>query len=142
MCNNCDCEIRTIASEVSDGNLYLLLKKRIFQNGERFGLIICNNIPRITGANDYPVRISVGIGPDAATYPLLTTDGATVFAYQLKTRCKFPVTVSTTSGAFLVNPKHLCYTSSILPVTAPAAATASTFSTSSTKKSKEAVDNA
>lgn len=112
-CNNI-CNIKTVAVELADDILYLLLKRRIFENGERFGLIICSNVPCIAG--DAPVRISVGIGPEALSYPMLTTNGQQVLAYQLPKRCRIPVTVSTTDGAFLVNPRYLCHTNSILPV--------------------------
>lgn len=109
------CNIKTIASDIVNGTLYLLLKRTIFDNGYRFGLVICCNIPKDAGA--IPVNISVGIGPNATSYPLITTDGNKVLAYQLKSRCRIPVTVSTSQGAFLVNPRYLCHTSNILPTT-------------------------
>lgn len=112
--SNCNksCNVRTIACELVDDTLYLLLKRRIFTNGECFGLIICNNVP--CGAGDAPVEISTGIGPDATSFPLLTTSGEPVLAYQLKTRCRIPVTVSTAESAFLVNPKYLCWLGAVL----------------------------
>lgn len=110
----CDkiCNIKTIATEVVDGTLYLLLKKRFFTNGERFGLIICNNICFNSG--DEPVEISVGIGPAAESFPLLDTFGNPVLARTLKTRCRIPITVSTSESAFLVSPKYLCNPGTVL----------------------------
>lgn len=111
-CCNKTCNVRTVASEVVDGTLYLLLKRRIFTNGEYFGLIICNNVP--CGAGDAPVEISTGIGPGAESFALLTTSGEPVLAYQLKSRCRIPITVSTAESAFLVSPKYLCYPGTVL----------------------------
>ena len=111
-CCNKTCNIRTVAAEVVDGTLYLLLKRRIFTYGERFGLIICNNIP--CSAGDVPVEISTSIGPAAESFPLLTTSGDPVLAYQLKSRCRIPITVSTAESAFLVSPKYLCYPGTVL----------------------------
>lgn len=123
-------------------NLVINLPAGNYLNGEKYCIIVAQNIPTTTTINA-PVVIT--IGTDTTTYPLTNCDCSTVYACSINRRTRYSVCVSTnlTSGTFRLLGKLPCSqcANNLISLPAPAAAPAPTLAmeeTSSTLKTKEA----
>lgn len=117
----------------TDGTLLIDLPAGNYENGEKYCIVVAQEIPTTTtiAAN---VAITIG-GVTTTTYPLINCNCTNVQACQISTRKKYPATVVTniSSGVFRLinnincgscNNCNKCNNSAAgLPITAPAAVT-------------------
>lgn len=103
---SCLCNHVVISQSVTfaDGTLLIDLPAGSYENGEKYCIIVAQEIPTTTtiAAN---VAITIG-GVTSTTYPLINCNCTNVQACQISTRTKYPATVVTniSSGVFkLVN---------------------------------------
>ena len=82
-CRCCDNFLKTQQVVVDGGNIVLLVPDRVFENFESLCLCIAQRIP-VSNENQ-PIFIQSGI-TNTTRYPLLTTEGQTVYSYQLRPR--------------------------------------------------------
>lgn len=108
-CNTVISQSVTYAS----GVLTINIPAGSYNNCCTYGLIIAQNIPNdtIIGA---PVVITIGDG--TVTYPLLKCNGAPATVFNLNTRTKYLVKVSTTAtgGSFRMLGKSCCSHATVL----------------------------
>ena len=96
---NCCKEILTTAVAVTAGTLVLTLPQTTFQNCCQYVIRIAQDIPA-TATNLMPVVIQ--IGTDTTQYPLVRKCGHNVYANQVKTRCRYVVTVAADTARFVL----------------------------------------
>ena len=96
---NCCKEILTTAVAVTAGNLVLTLPASTFTNCCQYVIRIAQDIPA-TATNLMPVVIQ--IGTDATQYPLVRKCGHNVYANQVKTRCRYVVSVAADTARFVL----------------------------------------
>lgn len=110
-CRCCQNFLKTKEVVVDGGNIILLVPERVFENFESLCLCIAQKIP--TSSENQPVFIQSGIA-NTARYPLLTTEGQTVYSYQLRPRTLYKIMANKDAGAFMIRARHLCKTTNIL----------------------------
>lgn len=118
-CRCCQSFLKTKEVVVDNGNIVLLVPDRVFENFESLCLCIAQSIP--TSSENQPVFIQSGI-TNTTRYPLLTTEGQTVYSYQLRPRVLYKIMANTSAGAFMIRTKHLCKGTNILNRTPATAA--------------------
>lgn len=95
---SCLCNHVVLSQSVTfaDDTLLIDLPAGSYENGERYCIVVAQEIPTDTTiAAD--VAITIG-GDTAVTYPLVNSNCTNIQAYQLATRMKYPVTVATNIG--------------------------------------------
>ena len=96
---NCCKEILTTAVAVTADTLVLTLPQMTFQNCCQYVIRIAQGIPA-TATNLMPVVIQ--IGTDTTQYPLVRKCGHNVYANQVKTRCRYVVSVAADTARFVL----------------------------------------
>lgn len=104
MCNNCKICNRLIISQAvtfADGTLTINIPAGSYGNGCRYCIVVAQSIPVETTINA-PVVVTIGDG--TIEYPLTNRCCAQVTACAIRTRTRYPVSVSTTAagGTFKV----------------------------------------
>ena len=103
------CKRLTISQAVTfaDGTLTINIPAGTYNNGEKYCIIIAQNIPAETTITA-PVVITIGTGTE--TYPLTTSNCAQVTACAIRTRRRYSTCVSTsaTGGSFRLLGKPCC----------------------------------
>lgn len=122
-CKLCDRLIISEAVTFAAGTLTVNIPAGSYVDGCRYCIVIAQAIPAATTITA-PVVITIGDG--TVEYPLVKCDCAQVTACALRTRTRYPVTVSTnaTGGTFKLRGHVCCAPSNALTVidgTAPAA---------------------
>ena len=118
-CRCCEHFLKTQQVVVDGGNIVLLVPERVFENFESLCLCIAQRIP--TSSENQPVFIQSGI-TNTTRYPLLTTEGQTVYSYQLRPRKLYKIMANREAGAFMIRAKYLETSTNILnrtPATTP-----------------------
>lgn len=118
-CRCCQNFLKTQQVVVDGGNIVLLVAEDVFDNFESLCLCIAQSIP--SSSENQPVFIQSGI-TNTTRYPLLTTEGATVYSYQLRPRTLYKIMANTAAGGFMIRAKYLCKTTNILNRTPTTAA--------------------
>lgn len=123
-CKLCDRLIISQAVTFTAPNLVINLPAGLYQNCEKYCIVVAQAIPEATTINA-PVFISVGDGTEL--YPLNQCNGVQATASGIRTRTRYATKVTTTAtgGAFRLLGKICCYpTDSLTSIdgTAPAAA--------------------
>lgn len=94
--NLCNHAVLSQSVTFADNTLLIDLPTGAYENGERYCLIIAQDIPTDTTiAAD--VAITIG-GQTTPTYPLTNNNGTNVQAYQIRSRMRYPTTVATNIG--------------------------------------------
>lgn len=96
---NCCKEILTTAVAVVDNTLVLTVPQATFANCCQYVIRIAQDIPA-TATNLMPVVIQ--IGTDTTQYPLVRKCGHNVYANQVKTRCRYVVSVAADTARFVL----------------------------------------
>lgn len=122
-CKLCDRLIISEAVTFAAGTLTVNIPAGSYANGCRYCIVIAQAIPAATTITA-PVVITIGDG--TVEYPLVKCDCAQVTACALRTRTRYPVTVSTnaTGGTFKLRGPVCCAPSNAMTAidgTAPAA---------------------
>lgn len=119
ICNRCSCKVVVSTSlEISDTNLKVNINPMTFTNGERFGLLIAQEIP----SNGTPVPVVITI--NGSDYPLLKPCGNYVMNDQLRSQRVYAVRCGTNPAHFtIINCNCLAGTQFIPPQLIPAATT-------------------
>lgn len=95
----CDRLVVSTAVTFTDGNLVVNLPAAAYNNGERYCIVVAQNIPDTTTITA-PVVFTIGDG--TTTYPLLNCNCAPVTACAINRRTRYSVKVNTgiQSGVF------------------------------------------
>lgn len=96
---NCCKEILTTSVAVVADTLVLTVPQATFQNCCQYVVRIAQDIPA-TATNLMPVVIQ--IGTDTTQYPLVRKCGHNVYANQVKTRCRYVVSVAADTARFVL----------------------------------------
>lgn len=125
-CNgNCELCPRLILSNAvtfAGGNLVINIPDGNYQRDYRYCIVVAQSIP---AAATISAPVFITIGADATLYPVNKRDCAQATACAIRTRKKYPVTVSTTAtgGSFRLCSKVCCAPNNALAsLPAPAAA--------------------
>lgn len=96
---SCLCNHVVISQSVTftDGTLLIDLPAGSYENGEKYCLVIAQDIPD-TATIAADVAITIG-GVTTTTYPLVNCNCANVQAYQISTRTKYLTQVVTNIGS-------------------------------------------
>lgn len=119
-CRCCQNFLKTQQVVVDGSNIVLLVPERVFENFEPLCLCIAQRIP--ASSENQPVFIQSGI-TNTTRYPLLTTEGQTVYSYQLRSRKLYKIMANRDAGAFMIRPKYLETSTNILNRTSTTAPT-------------------
>ena len=115
VCKLCD---RLIISQAvtfnTVGNLLINIPAGNYANGEKYCIVVAQNIPTATTINA-PVYITIGTG--ATAYPLTSCGCQQLTACAIRTRTKYSTKVVTnaTGGSFRLLGKAACAPSNALP---------------------------
>lgn len=118
------CNRLIISSNVTftDGNLVINIPAGNYLNGEKYCIVVAQNIPTTTTINA-PVVIT--IGTDTTTYPLMNCDCTNVTACSINRRTRYSVCVYTniSNGVFKLLGKLPCSqcSNNLISIPAPAA---------------------
>jgi hypothetical protein len=88
----CDRLVVSTAVTFTDGNLVVNLPAAAYNNGERYCIVVAQNIPDTTTITA-PVVFTIGDG--TTTYPLLNCNCAPVTACAINRRTRYSVKVNT-----------------------------------------------
>lgn len=126
VCRLCDRLILSQAVTFADGTLTINLPAGTYNRGEKYCIVVAQNIPEATTITA-PVVITVGDGTEE--YPLTTCNCVQVTACGIRTRTRYTtrVVTSATGGSFRMLGRPCCSPVYALPGldgTAPAAAPA------------------
>ena len=107
VCKLCPKLVISQAVSFTGGNLEINLPAGSYNNGERYCIVVAQNIPA-TATITAPVVITIGAG--TAAYPLTTRSCAQVTACGIRTRTRYAVCVSTsaTGGTFKMLGRPCC----------------------------------
>lgn len=94
VCRLCDNLILSQAVAFTGGNLEINLPAGAYNNGEKYCIVIAQNIPDTTTINA-PVYFTIGTG--TTLYPMTKRNCAQVTACGLRTRTRYSTCVVTTS---------------------------------------------
>lgn len=121
----CDRLVISQAVTFAGGTLTINLPEGSYLNGEKYCIIVAQNIPTET---TIAAPVVITIGDDTTTYPLTNCDCSTVYACSINRRTRYSVCVRTdeTSGVFRLLGKLPCSRCSNNLVSLPAPATAAT----------------
>lgn len=108
VCRLCPHFVAARAVTYASGVLVINIPAGTYNNGDKYCLVVADNIPAdaIIGA---PVVVT--IGADAATYPLIKSNGAQVVAGNLRSRYRYSTVFSTNvagGGAFRLLGRVFC----------------------------------
>lgn len=106
------CNRIVISDEVTftDGTLVINIPEAAYNNGERYCIIVGQNIPDETTIN---ASVAITIGDAATTlYPLVNQNGTNVLAKNMRSRTRYSTTVrvNIASGVFMLNGRLPCST--------------------------------
>lgn len=112
-CKLCPRLIISSAVTFTGGNLIINIPEGNYQRNCRYCIVIAQSIPA-TATINAPVFITIGTG--TALYPLNKCDCTQATACAIRTRTKYPVTVSTTAtgGSFRLCNKVCCASNNAL----------------------------
>ena len=96
---NCCKEILTTSVSVVANTLVLTVPASTFVNCQQYTIRLAQDIPA-TATNLMPVVIQ--IGTDTTQYPLVRKCGHNVYANQVKTRCRYVVSVAADTARFVL----------------------------------------
>lgn len=105
LCNNL---IISQAVSFADSTLTINLPSGSYANGQRYCLVVAQDVPDTTTIN---ANVVITIGSDTTTYPLINCDGTNVNACQISSRKRYSTVVRTNvqSGVFkLIGPVKCC----------------------------------
>lgn len=136
ICKLCPKLVISNSVTFANGNLVINLPAGVYQNGEKYCIVVAQAIPATTTINA-PVVITVGEGTQQ--YPLTKCNCAPVTACSLRTRTRYSVCVNTTAtgGTFRLLGNPCCAPNNRLTSingTAPATPAATTASVETSAK--------
>lgn len=107
VCRLCDKLILSQSIEFTGGNLVINLPAGIYNNCEKYCIVLAQSIPTTTTISA-PVVITIGDGTE--TYPLTKRNCAQVTACGVRTRTRYSVCVvtSATGGSFRMLGQPCC----------------------------------
>lgn len=94
VCKLCNRLVISQAVTFSSGNLIINIPAGSYNDGEKYCIVVAQNIPTTTTINA-PVVITIGTG--TVQYPLTKSNCAQVTACGIRTRTRYSVCVSTTA---------------------------------------------
>ena len=129
------CERLVISTSVTfaDGNLVINLPAGNYLNGEKYCIVVAQNLPDTTTISA-PVVITIG-DDTTTTYPLMNCNCSTVYACSINRRTRYSVCVHTdiASGVFKLLGKLPCSQCSNNAISLPVPAAATTAPTENTE---------
>ena len=136
ICKLCPKLVISNSVTFANGNLVINLPAGVYQNGEKYCIVVAQAIPPETTISS---GVVITIGTGTQQYPLTRTDCSQVTACGIRTRTKYSVCVSTnaTGGVFKMLGKPHCYPRNNLPSingTAPATPAVTTASVETSAK--------
>lgn len=136
ICKLCPKLVISNSVTFANGNLVINLPAGVYQNGEKYCIVVAQAIPPETTISS---GVVITIGEGTQQYPLTRTDCSQVTACGIRTRTKYSVCVSTnaTGGVFKMLGKPHCYPRNNLPSingTAPATPSVATASVETSAK--------
>lgn len=136
ICKLCPKLVISNSVTFANGNLVINLPAGVYQNGEKYCIVVAQAIPPETTISS---GVVITIGEGTQQYPLTRTDCSQVTACGIRTRTKYSVCVNTnaTGGVLKMLGKPHCYPRNNLTSingTAPATPAATTASVETSAK--------